>query len=157
MTCGIYKITCIESGLCYIGQSKQIERRWKRHRKRFPPDLFSYEILLKCDDDVLDFFEKVFIDGYDSHRNGFNKTVGGNGIKSTHPDEETRKKLSLAAQNNSSSWFKEGNPGRTGMSHSRETRQKMSNSQKGRIFSEEHRQKLSDYCKIREQRKRVVR
>lgn len=32
MTCGIYKLTHIESGLVYIGQSKDIEQRWTQHR-----------------------------------------------------------------------------------------------------------------------------
>lgn len=98
MTCGIYKITENKTGCCYIGQSIDIKRRWRQHKKRFPLDLFSYEILMTCDADCLDFFERAFIDGYESHVNGFNiqKSRGG--------------------------WY----------------------SRKGRIFSLEHRQKLSE-------------
>ena len=122
MTCGIYKITEIETGRCYIGQSKKIEARWKQHHKRFPVDSFEYEILLTCDVDCLNFFERAFIDGYDSHRSGLNKTLGGNSIKSTHPDEETLAKIS---QN------------RKGKLHSEETKRKMSETRRGRKHSEE--------------------
>lgn len=31
MTCGIYKITHIASGKCYIGGSINVEKRWKLH------------------------------------------------------------------------------------------------------------------------------
>ncbi len=32
---GIYKITNKINGKCYIGQSNDIERRWKEHRNSF--------------------------------------------------------------------------------------------------------------------------
>ena len=124
MTCGIYRITEKETGRHYIGQSKNIEGRWKRHHKRFPPNLFSYEILLKCDDDVLDFFEKAFIDGYDSHCSGFNLTKGGSGAWGSKNPEETRRKLSEALK---------GKP----------------SNNKGKKISEETRRKLSEAAKNR--------
>lgn len=34
MTCGIYKITNVENGKYYIGQSVNMERRWREHRAR---------------------------------------------------------------------------------------------------------------------------
>ena len=133
MTCAIYKITENETGRCYIGQSKNVEKRWKSHYKRFPPELFSYEILLKCDADVLDFFEKAFIDGYDSHRCGFNRTLGGTAIRVRYPDAETRQKMSEAGK------------GKTRPPFSEEHRRKLSEARKRRLpASEETRRKLSE-------------
>ena len=145
MTCGIYKITKNETGRCYIGQSKNVEERWKAHHKRFPSDLFSYEILLVCDKDYLNFFEKAFIDGYDSNRNGFNKTIGGVGFKTRYHDEETRQKMSEAAKGRIP-----GNKGKKLLNE--EARQKMSDAKKGKKrgpFSEETKTKMKEAVKRR--------
>lgn len=32
--CGVYSITCVASGRVYVGQSVDIERRWRNHRSR---------------------------------------------------------------------------------------------------------------------------
>ena len=134
MTCGIYKIEAkcpvakISGGAIYIGQSKNIERRWKTHRKKYPEDQYDYEVLLRCDVEYLDFFEKAFISGYDSHRWGLNKTIGGTSIKSTHPDKETLRKLSEISK---------------GKKHTEESRRKML----GRHISEETRRKISEGLK----------
>jgi hypothetical protein len=94
MNCGIYKITECSTNKCYIGQSKNIEGRWKRHHKRFPPQLFDYEILVTCPIADLNELEILMIETFDSHRNGFNKTIGGTDIKVTHPSKETSAKIS---------------------------------------------------------------
>ena len=154
MNCGIYKITCKETGRCYIGQSKHIEARWKGHqKKRFLIDAFDYEILVTCQAKDLNDLEILMIETFDSHRNGYNKTIGGTSIKTIHPDEETRRKMSEA---------KKGKPphnkGKSisveqkaklsealkGKPLSEETRAKMSEAQKGKTLSEEHRQKMSE-------------
>ena len=133
MTVGIYKIEALcpvarmANQAIYIGQSKNIEARWKQHYKRFPPDQYSYEVLLACDDDCLDFFERAFVDGYDSHRNGLNKTIGGTDIKVRYPDAETRAKISAA---------------RKGKPRSEETKAKMSAAKKGKPMCESTKSKL---------------
>ena len=132
MACGIYKITENETGRCYIGQSKNIEARWRDHRKRFPTDLFSYEILMSCDPDCLNFFEKAFIDGYDSHRCGFNKTIGGTAIKARYPHADSLAKRS------------ESMKGKNRGPRSEETKRKISEAKKGKKFSEEHKKALSE-------------
>jgi len=82
---GIYKITCKETGKCYIGQSKNIEGRWKKHHKRFSPDAYDYEILRIVNiPQFMNVFEKYYIKLFDSHINGFNLTIGGTDIKTRY-------------------------------------------------------------------------
>jgi len=97
MTCGIYKITEHDTGRCYIGKSKHIERRWVAHRRKdYPLDKFSYEVIMECDAEQLDFWEIAWITSERSVEFGFNKTVGGNGAWSSKISDETRLKLSQA-------------------------------------------------------------
>ena len=130
---GIYKITEIATGLCYIGQSIHCHAgaggRWRQHHKRFPPALFTYEVLREVKIfQFMNSFEKFYIKLYDSHANGFNGTIGGTSVKSTHPSAETRVKIGA------------GNKGKTrnrGKTHSPETKAKMSAAKKGKTQSPE--------------------
>lgn len=75
-TCGIY---CIENRLTrekYIGQSKNIERRWEQHKKGMYNSkyalhsamranglsMFTFSILEECSTSLLDSREKYWID-----------------------------------------------------------------------------------------------
>ena len=69
---GIYKITNLENGMCYIGQAANLADRWKQHIKRgvgadtptrnklYPvmmalgPENFSFEVVEECDRSRLD-------------------------------------------------------------------------------------------------------
>ena len=115
MTCGIYKITENETGRCYIGQSKHIERRWIEHGKKYPVHLFSYEVIMECDIEQLDFWEIAWITSERSIEFGFNRTVGGSGFTGRNK----------------------------GYKHSEESRAKMSALQKGKLLSEETKAKMS--------------
>lgn len=92
--CGIYKITNIESGQCYIGQSVDLRSRLRDHIKaglgisssnnRFytelkslGPEAFMYEIIEECDREKLNEREKYWINFYDSTGWGYN-TIQGN-------------------------------------------------------------------------------
>ncbi len=98
MNCGIYKITCKETGKCYVGQTKNIKRRWATHKKRFPSHLFNYEIIVQCFPESLDFWERRCIEDEKSlFPNGFNLKKGGQGWDMIFSDE-TRKKLSEAGK-----------------------------------------------------------
>ena len=64
---GIYKITNKINGKIYIGQSNDIERRFKEHMtkgersrilldhaiKKYGPDNFSYEVIEECTEEEL--------------------------------------------------------------------------------------------------------
>lgn len=88
---GIYKITKISNGKSYIGQSNNIERRFKEHQQKgasskIPLDIaiqkygihaFTYEILEECSLDKLNEREKYWINYYDTINNGYNCLPGG--------------------------------------------------------------------------------
>ena len=105
MTCGIYKIENKINGHCYIGQSINIEERWREHRnsintanswdrsiyqaiRKYGKENFSWEIIEECSKEELDNKEIYWISYYNSYKNGYNQTTGGegthgNGIKIT--------------------------------------------------------------------------
>lgn len=93
--CGIYKITHIDSGKSYIGQSVDVATRWKQHIKRglgadpitrnklYPamnelgPENFTFTLLEECPKEELSKREKFWIDYYQSYDFGYNDTTGG--------------------------------------------------------------------------------
>ena len=148
MTIGIYKITNPE-GKSYIGQSTNIEKRWKTYREfhcKSQPTIYDslkkygylnhkFEIICECLKKELNELEQHYITYY----NTLNTDVGLNGfLTKIHPalgrkhTPEAIAKMRLAKQNMSD-----------------ETRKKMSESRKGNknavgyIPTKEHRDKLS--------------
>lgn len=162
---GIYKITEKSTGRCYIGQSINIERRWKTHqgkRGKFPLSDFDYEILVTCPIEDLNEIEILMIATFDSHHNGFNKTIGGTDVKCIYQTEETRRKRSNAMigknvgkklsdeHRQKLSDSHKGKPAHNkGKSASNEARQNMSEAHRGKTFSEERKKKMSDAAKRR--------
>ena len=88
---GIYKITKISNGKSYIGQSNDIERRFKEHQikgetsripvdaaiKKYGINAFTYEILEQCQLEQLNERETYWIQYYDTVNNGYNCSIGG--------------------------------------------------------------------------------
>lgn len=94
---GIYRIVNIVTGECYVGQSKDIERRWQQHEemlfhgnhhsKKFQQAFNTYgpnvfvKVVLKYyhnyDKDLLDRDEKMFVQMFNSYHRGYNMTLGG--------------------------------------------------------------------------------
>jgi group I intron endonuclease len=137
----IYKITNKVNGKIYIGQTNDIEKRWKDHlsavrnnfgffihnsiRKR-GIDNFVFEVIEECEDIETNDREKFWISHYDSFHNGYNLTSGGD--CDFNRCEETILKMS-----------------RSKMGHivTNETREKIGRANSGRVFSEESREKMS--------------
>lgn len=89
---GIYKITNLINGKCYIGKSEDIDYRKKKHFKelaegkhhssylqedynKYGKDNFSFEIIeVINDENLLLFAERFIIDKFDSFRSGYNMT-----------------------------------------------------------------------------------
>ena len=90
MTCGIYLITHIASGRGYVGQSVDIESRFRDHLagrgsvklsralKKYGPEAFEFRILLVCDREELNRWEAEFVHQLNTlHPYGFNLIGGG--------------------------------------------------------------------------------
>ena len=110
---GIYKITNKLNDNCYIGLSIDIERRWHDHQNRYQNinsaeynkalyramrkygiDNFQFEILELCNSDDLCSREQYWIAYYDSYKNGYNETPGGDIIDTRgekHPNHKLTK------------------------------------------------------------------
>lgn len=109
MTIGIYKITNKINNKSYIGKSIDIEKRWQTHlmpcrQKREPnktlykaffkygTDNFSFEVLEETPEEKLNEREQYWIKYYDSYKNGYNETEGGDGGATS---KDYRKKYGL--------------------------------------------------------------
>lgn len=93
----IYKITNSINGKIYIGKTSQtIEERFKEHCRdskrrqrehrplyfamnKYGIENFSVEEVEQCEDSEAEEREIYWIDAYDSYRNGYNATIGGDG------------------------------------------------------------------------------
>jgi group I intron endonuclease len=90
---GIYGIQNSENGKWYIGQSVNIESRWKQHQdalnhgnhhnsvlqreyKEFGPKKFIFQVLDICEIDQLDEREVKYFKVYNSDSNGYNLPIG---------------------------------------------------------------------------------
>lgn len=96
--CGIYKITNKINNKVYVGQSHFIETRWESHKRnafyknshsynyilykairKYGVENFSFEIIEECSSEELNKREKYWIDFYNSYKQGYNMTLGGEG------------------------------------------------------------------------------
>ena len=94
---GIYKITNIDSGKCYIGKSTNVKKRIIDHFKSsigiktiadqavhheiWKTGFWNWaiEIVIYCEKEQLNELEKYYIDFFKSNTFGYNKTGGGEG------------------------------------------------------------------------------
>ena len=90
---GIYKFTNKITGLSYIGQSIQLSNRYEKHLieaksdrrqskwykalREFGIENFDYNIIEECQPAELNMREIYWIAYYDSYKNGYNSTPGG--------------------------------------------------------------------------------
>ena len=109
--CGIYKITNQVNEKVYIGQSNNIYKRWAEHKRlgangdkcsllykairKYGVDQFSFEIIEKCDESLLDDREQYYIRYYNSYVGwenswGYNQSIGGKSNRGYHPTERTK-------------------------------------------------------------------
>ena len=91
----VYKITHIDSGMCYIGQTTNVKERWRKHLKcglgietpatnsfyqglmKYGVWNFTWEIIEFCPKEKLNEIEKYWIDFYQTNTWGWN-SKGGN-------------------------------------------------------------------------------
>lgn len=154
MTCGIYLITHIATGLKYVGQSRQIEKRWHHHatyesRTRLGRAIskhgwesFRTEVLQECEIQHLNSLEASWIRRHDClSPRGLNLTTGGDCFELS---QETKAKIiafHTGRKRTAESCARIG-AAKLGMRHSEDSKRRMSESQMGRIVSAETREKL---------------
>lgn len=103
---GIYKITNKLNNHSYIGLSTKLEERWKYHQspynqqresykslykafEKYGIENFTFEILEECSIQELGEKEKYYIAKYDTYKNGYNMTTGGeDNVGSAHPNHK---------------------------------------------------------------------
>ena len=94
---GIYKITNIDTGKCYIGKSTNVKKRITDHFKSsigiktiadqavhheiWKTGFWNWtiEVIIYCEKEQLNELEKYYIDFFKSQEFGYNKNVGGGG------------------------------------------------------------------------------
>ena len=93
----IYKITNDINNKVYIGQTIQpLNTRWRSHKvrgknpsfntglygatKKYGAENFDINIVISCDESELNEMEIYYIDKYDTYNNGYNRTIGGEGV-----------------------------------------------------------------------------
>ncbi len=153
-TCGIYGLHCRATEKWYVGQSVDIESRWRKHYKnikcktqvklyrallKYGYDGFDKVVLDVCDrvEWILDYREMHWIRILNSLKNGYNLTEGGH---SGRLSEESCKKISATMKS------KPGHP------QASDTRKKISDAQRGiprGPFSTERRKNMSKSAKMR--------
>jgi len=94
---GIYIIRNLVNNKIYIGQSKDIKRRWAEHKRKYKNESerehsylynamrkygissFSFDVLEECDETILNEREIYYIDKFNStdHNVGYNISPGG--------------------------------------------------------------------------------
>lgn len=151
---GIYKITNKIDSKIYIGQAKDIEKRWKDHkRKTYPEDLFSYEIIMECDIISLNFWEIAWITSENAcdPAVGYNKSLGGTSIKVIFPSDETKAKRSatLKGRKLTDEHKAKMSAALRGIKHTDKTKAKISATLKGRQYTDETKAKISTALKGR--------
>lgn len=150
---------CIEKS--YIGKTiREPIKRWQSDGKgylekdtkfsrainKYGWDNFHHDILLEIEHEnidelnkILSEYEKMYINEYDSFYNGYNSTLGGDGSLGFHPQPRTKE------------WKEKQSNAHKGKTQSEITKQKISNSVKGKhnhfygkTHSEETKKKMSE-------------
>lgn len=102
----IYKVTNLENNKIYIGktsyslesrkaqhlrESKKSTFQFHRALQKYSSEKFLWEVIFECDtEEELNLKEIEFIQKFDSYKNGYNMTLGGEGVLGKVPSEQTR-------------------------------------------------------------------
>lgn len=121
-TSGIYMVVNLINDKKYIGQSKNIKKRFQSHHlvdyknenncnyntkfyqaiRKYGIDNFEVIILKLCEEKELDDLEIKYIKEFDTFKNGYNSTKGGQFWSSNIHSEETEEKRKQTREKNKS-------------------------------------------------------
>ena len=107
---GIYRFVNTVNGKSYVGKAVDLRHRYLEHVRalrrgedlcvalnrawsKYGEDNFKYEVLCTCDRESLNNKERYYISLYDSFNNGYNCTMGGDGMQGFRHSEESKKKI----------------------------------------------------------------
>jgi group I intron endonuclease len=170
---GIYKITS-PTGRVYVGQSVDIEKRWKQHcslynketsaltnsLKKHGVENHTFQVIEECSIDMLNERERYWQDYYDCVESGLNCKYTSTNDKTGSLSDETSKKISLSKKGTKLSIESvlsikkrmNTNHPMKGRKHSSESLLKMSESHKGLKMSESSKEKrritISKRCPV---------
>jgi len=145
---GIYKITS-PSGKIYVGKSKDINKRWLGYKvkqdkkqtklyysfRKYGVENHLFEIIELCDLNLLSEKETYYISKLNTYDTVFGLNLTGGGEGANYLNEKTRKKIGD---------FHKGNKYNLGRKTSDETKEKLRQIGKVRIFNNEHRKRISE-------------
>jgi group I intron endonuclease len=153
----IYKIVNNINGKIYIGYDSNWPKRKQSHLyhtkdrnqyiyqafRKYGTDNFTWEPIYQSKDGkhCLQVMESYFIKEYDSFKNGYNLTLGGEGTLGRPTQQSTKNKISQALKNKPKT---------------KEHIQKMSETRKGKVQSPETLRKRSEAMKRTLQLKRKI-
>ena len=166
---GIYLITS-PSGRLYVGQSEDIYKRWKRYFTynikgqhkilnsliKYTPEQHTFQILIECESEDLNKFERTFGDLFDVlNKKNLNLQLPGYDDVKLKVSDEVRIKISKSLKGKSNinkslcqlgqKNHRFGKPGSMlGKKLSEEHIKSISDGKKGVLFSDEHKQNLSN-------------
>lgn len=151
-------ITCHQNNIIrrfgQNGEGYKTQRKFYRAIQKYGWDNFSHEVLEKNLEslDVANKREQYYIKLFDSHKNGYNSTDGGDGTVGRQYSEEERKIRSERMSGKHNHMY--GKRGKLspnyGVKFSKDHRDKIAQGNRGKTLSKETRQKLSVIAKQRE-------
>ncbi len=158
----IYRLTSRTSGKSYLGKTKDLNHRIRRHVcyarhgstyalhraiRKYGFDDFELTVMagLQTEEEAFEAERELIRSEGTKAPNGYNMTDGGEGPSGCYPSEATRLKrsLSLKGRAPAESTKRAAIAHNTGRKRSFESRQKQSESMSGRRLSDEHRARIA--------------
>ena len=149
----IYRVINESNGKVYIGQTvRGLHERRRKHNyskehshfhraiRKYGKNNFKWKMLEECDSqEQLNNRERYYIKKYNSLKNGYNMTAGGGVMTGWNHSDETKHKISLKSRE----WYSKNEHPNKGRVWPEEFKRKISAGHTGKKLSDEHKNKIS--------------